>query len=90
MRANINVATLNMNGLTAPSSGMTFLEKWSMVNQTLNQYKIAVLALQETHLDQEIVDRLKQCFGRKMHTEFSQDLEAPCTTAGVAFVINKT
>lgn len=90
MRANINVATLNMNGLTAPSSGMTFLEKWSMVNQTLNKNKIAVLALQETHLDQEIVDRLMQCFGRKMHIEFSQDPEAPRTKAGVAFVINKT
>ena len=51
MRANINVMTLNINGLTAPASGMTFLEKWSMVNQTLNKHKIAVLALQETHLD---------------------------------------
>ena len=89
MRANINIATLNMNGLTAPTSGLTLLEKWSMVNQTLNKYKIAVLALQETHLDQEIVESLKNCFGKKMHIEFSQDPNAPRTTAGVAFVINK-
>ena len=90
MRANINIATLNMNGLTAPTSGMTFLEKWSMVNQTLNKYKIAVLALQETHLDQEVVETLRECFGRKMHIEYSHDPNAPRTTAGVAFVVNKT
>ena len=90
MRANITVATLNMNGLTAPTEGLTFLEKWSLVNQTLNKHKIAVLALQETHLDPETVERLKQNFGKKMHIEYSQDPVAPQTTAGVAFVINRT
>ena len=79
-----------MNGLMAPTSGLNALEKWSMVNQTLNQYKIAVLALQETHLDQETTDRIKQCFGKKMHIEYSQDPGTPCTTAGVTFVINRT
>ena len=79
-----------MNGLTAPTEGLTFLEKWSLVNQTLNKFKIAVLALQETHLDPETVDRLRQCFGKKMHIEFSQDPDAPRTTAGVAFVINRS
>lgn len=84
------VTTLNMNGLTAPTSSLNSLEKWSMVNQTLNQYKIAVLALQETHLDQETADRIKQCFGKKMHIEYSQDLVAPHTTASVTFIINRT
>src|ERR1019366_1605045 len=46
MRANINIATLNMNGLLVPSSRLTPLEQWSKINQTLNQYKIAILTLQ--------------------------------------------
>ena len=87
MRANINIGTLNMNGLTA--RGMSFLEKWATVNETLNKYKIAVLAIQETHLNQEVVDQLRTSFGKKMHLEFSQDPIAPRKTAGVAFVINK-
>ena len=43
MRANINIASLNMNGFAA--NGASHLEKWSMVNQTLNKHKIAILAL---------------------------------------------
>jgi hypothetical protein len=40
MRANINIATLNMNSLVAPTNNMSYTEKWSMINQTLNKYKI--------------------------------------------------
>ena len=52
-RANINIATLNMNGATAPTSNMDLKEKWSMINNTIRTNKIAILALQETHLDEE-------------------------------------
>ena len=87
MRASINIATLNMNGLT--SRGKSLIEKWAAVNQTLNKYKIAILALQETHLDQEAANKIRECFSKKMHLEFSSDPNAPRQTAGVAFVINK-
>ena len=90
MRANINIATLNMNGLTAPTNRMTCTEKWSMVNQTLNKHKIAVLALQETHLDQEMAERIRESFGKKMEIRFSMDPNSPRAVAGVAFVINKS
>ena len=87
-RASINIATLNMNGYRA--AGRTNLEKWSMVNQTLNKHKIAILAIQETHLDPERVDTLHTTFGKKMEIIFSADPNAPRATAGVAFVINKS
>jgi ribonuclease HI/exonuclease III len=90
MKASINIATLNMNGLNAPSSGMDYKGKWSMINQTLNKHKIAILALQETHLDEEALDNIRNCFGRKMQIFHSEDPHAPRTTAGVAFVINKS
>jgi ribonuclease HI len=90
MRANITIATLNMNGLTAPTNGMTFLEKWAMINQTLNKYKIAIMALQETHLNLDTANRIRESFGRKMHIEYSCDPNAPRASAGVAFVLNKS
>ena len=61
-----------------------------MVNQTLNEYKIAILALQETHLDQDAVESIRACFGKKMDIYHSEDPTAPRATAGVAFVINKS
>ena len=89
MRANINLSTLNMNGLTAPSQGMNFRQKWSTINSTLNQHKLAILALQETHLDQETIEHLHRSLGDKMRIISSADPHAPRSTAGVAFVINK-
>ena len=79
-----------MNGLSAPTSNMTYLEKWSMINQTLNKYKIALLAIQETHLDEETTIRIQTTYEKKMSILTSADPESPCTTAGVAFVINKS
>ena len=90
IRANITIATLNMNGLSAPSRRLSALDKWAMVNQTLNEHRIAVLALQETHLDQESLERIRSCYDKKMLILHSEDPDAPRTTAGVAFIINKS
>jgi exonuclease III len=90
MKASISIATLNMNGLNAPTSGMNYIEKWSMINRTLNEGKIAILALQETHLDQETLDNIINCFGKKMQIFHSEDPISPRATAGVAFVLNKS
>ena len=79
-----------MNGLTAPTSQMTVTEKWSMINQTLNTHKIAILAIQETHLDKATAERLQASYEKKMHIIYSMDPDAPRATAGVAFVINKS
>src|SRR6266850_1786257 len=87
-RANINIATLNMRGSTARNQSL--VQKWSTVNSTLNKFKIAVLALQETHLDQPSVDTLGSKFGKKMEIIFSSTPESPRESAGVAFIINKS
>ena len=89
MRANINIATLNINGSSAPSCNLSLLEKWAMINQTLNEHKIAILAIQESHLDQEKINCIRESFGKKMQIEFSMDESTPQSHAGVAFVINK-
>ena len=90
MRASINIATLNMNGFTAPACHMTGIEKWSAVNRTISDHKIAILALQETHLDPALLHDIDMCFGRRLIVLNSQDPNNPWATAGVAFVINKT
>ena len=88
-KATINIATLNMNGAAAPSSNMTYLEKWSMINKTIYKNKIAILAIQETHLSQQMAETIVTCFGKNLDIFFSAPIEAQQARAGIAFVINK-
>ena len=79
-----------MNGFTAPASKMTGIDKWSAVNRTISTHKIAILALQETHLDPALLHDIETCFGKRLLIINSQDPTNPRASAGVAFVINKT
>ena len=90
LRANITIATLNINGYTAPASNMTGIEKWSAINRTINDNRIAILALQETHLDHDSLQQVRACFGGRLEIVTSQHPNNPRATAGVAFVLNKT
>lgn len=89
LKANINIASLNVNGYAAPASSMTGIEKWSTIYQTMRENKIAILAIQETHLDDNLIDSLGNCFGKRLEIINSQPPTNPRASAGVAFVINK-
>ena len=78
-----------MNGATAPSSNMSLIEKWSTINRTIRKEKIAILALQETHLDDERANDVHNCFQKSFDLHYSYDPDNPRSTAGVAFLINK-
>ena len=89
MKANITIATLNVNGYAAPSSNMSGIDKWSRINRTINDNNIAILAIQETHLDPTLIQNVTTCFGSRLEVLTSQHPDNPRATAGVAFVINK-
>lgn len=78
-----------MNSFAAPASNMTGIEKWSMLYQTMKENKTAVLALQETHLDDNMLLSIHECFGKRLSVINSKLTENPHTSAGVAFVINR-
>src|SRR5712672_3472992 len=88
-KANINIATLNINGASAPTANLTLIDKWARINSTIKQNKLAILAVQETHLDNESVDAIERCFGKSLDLKYSSDPDSPRTKAGVAIVINK-
>ena len=88
-KANIKIGTLNINGLhTTTENGLSF-EKWAEVNATMKKEKIAVLATQETHLDEHNTQAIHRAFGKRLLIVNSQIEENPRTSAGVAFVLNK-
>lgn len=88
-KANIFIASLNVNGATAPTQGMSCIDKWTMINRTIFNEKIAILALQETHLDQTLFDQVNACFGKNLEIINSPLPTNPRSSAGVAFIINK-
>ncbi|KAF8494744.1 Endonuclease/exonuclease/phosphatase, partial [Russula emetica] len=78
-----------MNGYSAPMSSLSGIEKWSTVTRTMNKHKIAILAIQETHLDPSRLNDILSLFGHKVHIIASYDPDSPRASAGVAFAINK-
>ena len=90
LRANITIASLNMNGFTAPTNDMNGIEKWSAVYQTMKESKTAILALQETHLDDTTLLSVNECFGKRISIVNSKLPGNPRASAGVAFVINRS
>ena len=89
LKANNNIASLNINGYAAPASNMMGIEKWSMIYQTMKENKIAILAIQETHLDEDLVHSIGQCFRKRLDIINLQLPTNPQSSASVAFVINK-
>ena len=80
-RANINVATLNVRGATAEN--VPLLQKWSSISKTIYENRIAVLAIQETHLDQSRTRQIRECFSKNLDIITSEDPDDPTGRAGV-------
>jgi hypothetical protein len=88
-KANVTIATLNINGASAPTANLNLTDKWAQINSTLRENKIAILALQETHLDNDSVETITRCFGKSFTLLHSSDPQTPQTKAGVAIAVNK-
>ena len=82
-RANMKIGTININSLhTTAESGYAF-EKWSEINVTMRNEKIAILAVQETHLDEQNTRAIYQAFGKRIVIINSQLGDNPRSSAGV-------
>jgi ribonuclease HI/exonuclease III len=90
LRANIKIGCLNLNGAASPTENMSFLTKWKVVSDTIQTEKIAILAVQETHLDQQMKEQLQNRFEKNLQFVVSPHPDSPRAKAGTAFVINKT
>lgn len=88
-RANMTLATLNMNGRASHTLGPNPISKWTLINQLMREQRIDILCLQETHLTQEHQDQINNLFARRLLVLNSSDPDRPGCSAGVAFVLNK-
>ncbi|KAJ3871287.1 Endonuclease/exonuclease/phosphatase [Lentinula edodes] len=63
--------------------------KWKHVWRLLKDKRLAILALQETHLTNERVKEIANHYGKKMQVFASHDPTNPTGRGGVAIVINR-
>ena len=89
LRANICIASQNVNGAAAPSENMSYREKWRTISGAVHTEKAAILAIQESHLDQDMTEQLGRNFEKNLKILNSAHPDNPRATAGVGFVINK-
>ncbi|TFK91866.1 DNase I-like protein, partial [Polyporus arcularius HHB13444] len=83
-KGRIVVASLNMRGGSSGAVG----DKWMRINQVLRDKRIAVLALQETHLTDGRLEGINDLFKASMIVLSSSDPENPAGARGVGFAIN--
>jgi exonuclease III len=88
-RNNITIGSLNINGLHTSTENSTNFRKWTEINATIKKERIAILAVQETHLDEISTHEIHRAFGKRMVIHNSQLESNPRNSAGVAFVLNK-
>jgi len=89
LRANICIASQNMNRAAAPSENMNYKEKWRAISHTIHTEKTAILTIQESHLDQDMTEVLGRNFKKNLMILNSAHPDNPQATVGVGFVINK-
>ena len=88
-KGRLHIATLNMRGYGARTRRDEPSDKWMYINQLVRSEKVAILAVQETHLTTQKIEELNQCFAATMIVRRSLDPVAPSEVRGVAFIINK-
>lgn len=86
----VKIATLNMRG-HRPVLNMNSdspMNKWLYLNRLIRENKIGILALQEMHMSDDIADKIKETFGKRIHLLRTED-PTQQNARGVAIIINK-
>ncbi|KAK0495621.1 Endonuclease/exonuclease/phosphatase, partial [Armillaria luteobubalina] len=86
-KATMNIGSLNIRGYG--SANLKDKEsRWMHLNQIMREEKIGVLAIQETHLNDERRETIEKIFP-KLRVMISEDPEQPTAKAGIALILNR-
>ncbi|OSC97222.1 DNase I-like protein, partial [Trametes coccinea BRFM310] len=86
-RARLRLGTLNVKGYGLPlTRGLS--EKWLSMSRVLRDSKLDLLALQETHLTAERVERINSLLEPNYTLLHSESPNNPAGSGGIAFIVN--
>ena len=83
-KAKITFVTLNIKGRRSGN-----IDKWMHVPQIMRDRKLGVLAVQETHLTNELAEQFQALFGSTFSLHYSPDPRTR-NARGIAIILNKT
>ena len=81
------MASLNIRGRVSTNRGYR-QEKWFEISRMMNDHRVALLAVQESHLTDELAANVSSAFNTRIALHYSP-LPETRNAAGVAIVINK-
>ncbi len=87
-KGRLRLGTLNMRGYTSSGGGPP-TDKWLCINQVIRDNRIAVLALQETHLTAERINLLNTLFKSSLLVIASANPANESGAGGVAIALNR-
>jgi exonuclease III len=88
-RSNLTIGSLNIAGRDVNMSMHNRNHKFKFLKQMIDDNDLGVLGVQETHFDAESATQFNNIFSRWFKVYHSAHPEKPCSTAGVAFVLNQ-
>ena len=86
-RDKFKIASLNIRGRVSTAQGYR-QDKWFELNRIMNTNRIAILAVQETHLTDELAASFETAFETRLRL-FHSPLPESRNAAGVAIIANK-
>ncbi|KAG1875469.1 Endonuclease/exonuclease/phosphatase [Suillus subalutaceus] len=69
--------------------GQNQISKWTTINREMREKQIGILCVQETHLCPEHQTQIDTLYARRLVVLNSSDTTRPCSSAGIAFILNK-
>jgi exonuclease III len=85
-RSHLTIGSLNIAGRESHISMHHKAHKFKFLKQTIDENNLGILGIQESHFDAESASQFNNVFNRWFKLYYP---EKPCSTAGVAFVLNK-
>ncbi|KAJ7696324.1 hypothetical protein B0H17DRAFT_1131100 [Mycena rosella] len=82
-------SSLNIAGRDANVSMNNTNHKFKFLKETIDINNLGALGIQEGHFDTNAAVQFNNVFNRWFKLYYSADPDKPCSTAGVAFVLNK-
>jgi len=72
-RASLKIVSLNICGRTANVNGVR-QEKWFEINRLMTEHSIGILAIQETHMTDELEKSFRHLFSRRLDQQYLPNL----------------
>ena len=82
-KASLKIASLNIKGRRCSE-----IDKWMHIPQLMHENNFAIVAVQETHLTDDLADQFKNLFSTRLTLHFSPDPHSR-NVRGVTLVLNK-